>query len=102
MESRGHSQWRQLEDWVVRAAAKSLWKKVRVVASLGLLNRPVVLPVTRLLAVLICKAPERHRAVVEYRVDPLDKQLLTTIKDRLVEVLWEWLPRMRESTVPVV
>lgn len=99
MTSREQSGWRPLEDWVVRAAAKSLWKRARTVTFLGLLNRPVVLPATRLLAVLICKAPERHRAVVEYCLDPLDKQLLAAIKDRLVEVLWEWLPRMRESTV---
>jgi hypothetical protein len=98
MTSREQSRWRHLEAAVVRAAARSVWSKVKFVTSFGLLNRTIVLPVIRLLAVLMCKAPERHRAVVEYCVDPLGKGLFARIKEQLVEVLSDWLPRTSGTT----
>lgn len=99
MKSREQSRWRHLEDRVVRTAARSLWKRVRLVTFSGLLNRAVVLPVVRVLAILICKAPERHEAVVRYCVDPLEKDLFAKIRDKLVAVLSEWLPRMGGAAV---
>ena len=98
MKSREQSRWRYLEDRVVRTAARSLWGKLKYVTFCGMLNRATVLPLTRMLAILICKAPERHQAVVEYCVDPLGKRLFAMIKEQLVKVLADWLPQMRGSS----
>lgn len=95
MMSRKEARWREIEKRLVRIAARSVWGKVE---PFGTVIRRVALPVIRLLAVLICKAPERHQAVVEYCVDPLGKQLLSETKKRLTAVLFDWLPRLRGSS----
>jgi hypothetical protein len=97
MKSREQSRWQHLEARVVRAAARSVWSKLRFVTFSGMLNRSLVLPVIRLLAVLMCKSPERHKAVVEHCVDPLGKGVLAKVKEKLVEVLGDWLPKMSRS-----
>jgi hypothetical protein len=76
----------RIADWVMKSREKSRWRY---------LDRPIILPIVRLLAILICKAPERHQAVVECCVDPLSKRLFSEIKERLVRVLPEWLPQLR-------
>lgn len=97
MRSRKETRWRHIEQRVLRIAARSIWNKIRLLTFFGLLNRKIALPVVRMLAVLSCKAPERHKAVVEYCIDPLGKQLLTETKSRLKNVLSDWLPRLTAS-----
>jgi hypothetical protein len=94
MKSRKEARWRDVEERVLRIAARSVWRKIRLLAFFGVLSRKVALPLVRMLAVLSCKAPERHRAVVEYCVDPLGKQLLAETKDRLKTALSDWLPQL--------
>jgi hypothetical protein len=44
--------------------------------------------VTKILAILICPAPERHRSVVECCVFPMDAEIISdTAKQRLIELL---------------
>jgi hypothetical protein len=82
-----------LEELVVKVAVKSVWKFLQSLTIFGwLIQARKTLPAIRILAVLICKAPERHRAVVEYCLDPLKDQLTSETKRRLVKVLREWLP----------
>ena len=95
MKSRKETRWRHVEEKVLRIAARSMWSKIRLLAFFGVLSRKVALPVVRVLAVLSCKAPERHRAGVEYCIAPLGKQFLSETKSRLKAVLLEWLPQLR-------
>jgi hypothetical protein len=94
LKSRRDKGWPPITEKVVRIAARSMWRRVRLLTFFGLLKLRTILPVVRMLAVLMCKAPERHRAVVEYCMDPLGKQLLGETKNRLLAALREWLPRM--------
>jgi hypothetical protein len=46
----------------------------------------------RILAVLMCPAPEHHRAVVEYCIDPLEKPIVTqVIRQRLEASMPTWM-----------
>ncbi|MEU5262591.1 hypothetical protein [Amycolatopsis sp. NPDC021455] len=61
-----------LQEFVVKTAVKSVWTYVKGLSVFGwVIQDRNFLPVIRVLAVLICKAPERHRVVVEYCLDPL-------------------------------
>lgn len=85
----------KLEEFVIKAAVKSVWKSLQHLTFFGwLMQFRKLLPMVRILAILICKAPERHREVVEYCVDPLAKQVSEETKARLLKVLREWLPEM--------
>lgn len=98
LRSRRDKNWPPITEKLVRVAAKSVWRRVRLLTFFGLLRLRTILPVVRVLAVLMCKAPERHRAVVEYCMDPLGKQLLAETKKRLLAVLRDWLPRMSRGS----
>ncbi|PKV91381.1 hypothetical protein ATK30_2150 [Amycolatopsis echigonensis] len=92
LESRREADRLPLEEFVVRTAVNSLWKHLTVLMPFGwlvLVKRMV--PIVRVLAVLMCKAPERHEAVVRYCVDPLAGQLREETKRRLLKVLGNWL-----------
>lgn len=92
VESRRGSDRLPLEEFVVRTAVNSIWKHVKVLMPFGwlvLVKRMV--PIVRILAVLMCKSPERHEAVVRYCVDPLAGQLRDETKRRLRKVLEDWL-----------
>jgi hypothetical protein len=85
----------KLEEFVIKAAVKSVWKSLQHLTFFGWLTQfRKLLPMVRILAILICKAPERHREVVEYCVDPLANQVSAETKARLLKVLREWLPEM--------
>ncbi|GLY71249.1 hypothetical protein Atai01_78680 [Amycolatopsis taiwanensis] len=94
MKSRAKDGRIPVEKMVVRIAVKSVWGHIQNLTPFGWVAqvRRFVL-VVRILAVLICKAPERHQAVVTYCLDPLGDQLTSETKKRLVKVLREWLPR---------
>ncbi|WP_326568974.1 hypothetical protein VSH64_45720 [Amycolatopsis rhabdoformis] len=91
-----------LEEIVVKTAVKSMWNLLQPLAApLAVLTGfKKLLPVIRLLAVLICKAPERHEAVVTYCVDPLTKSLTDAVKKRLVKALSSWLPGLMDEVGP--
>jgi len=99
LKSRRGGKWPPITEKVVRIAAKSMWRRVRLLTFFGFLELRTILPVVRVLAVLMCKAPERHRAVVEYCMDPLGKQLLAETKERLLAALRDWLPRMSHAKI---
>jgi hypothetical protein len=87
-----------LEEFVVRTAVKATWSFLKNLTFLGSLDQVKrLLPMLRILGVLICKAPERHEAVMRYCVDPLTGQFLEETKKRLVKVLRSWLPLLGRS-----
>jgi hypothetical protein len=91
--SRAKDERLPLEEFVVRTAVNTAWsflKNLTFFGWLGLVKR--LLPVLRILGILICKAPERHEAVMRYCMDPLTGQFLDETKKRLVKVLRAWLP----------
>ncbi|WP_328458499.1 hypothetical protein [Amycolatopsis sp. NBC_00438] len=95
IKSRKASERAPLTDFVIKTAVNSIWKYVQGLSLFGwIIQVRKFLPVIRILAVLICKAPERHKAVVEYCLDPLKEQLASETKKRLVKVLREWLPEI--------
>lgn len=82
----------------MRSAVKNTWKKVYQLVNCGILAKGhTILVVLRVLAVLICKTPERHNSVVKYCVDPLGKELKEETKKRLLEVFHDWLPALKEE-----
>ncbi|QYN25605.1 hypothetical protein [Amycolatopsis sp. DSM 110486] len=91
-----------LEEIVVKTAVKSMWNLLQPLAPpLAALNGfKKLLPVVRVLAVLICKSPERHEAVVTYCVDPLTKSLTDAVKKRLLKTLSGWLPGLADEEGP--
>lgn len=94
--SRKENKWLPIERMIIRIAVNSLWRHICAAATSGLLGKGrAILPALRVLAILICKAPERHRAVIMYCIDPLEKQLWTATKKKLVEAFCDWLPHMR-------
>ncbi|WP_155542456.1 hypothetical protein [Amycolatopsis camponoti] len=95
IKSRRASERLPLEDLIIKTAVKSVWKFVQGLSLFGwVIQVRKFLPVVRVLAVFICKAPERHKAVVEYCLDPLREQLTSETKERLAKVLREWLPEI--------
>ncbi|MGW4487539.1 hypothetical protein ACWEOE_27285 [Amycolatopsis sp. NPDC004368] len=102
MASRKEHRRQPLEEFVVKTAVKSMWNVLQpLVTPLAALNGfKKLLPVIRVLAVLICKAPERHEAVVTYCIDPLAKSLTETVKKRLLKTLDGWLPGLADEEGP--
>ncbi len=95
LKSRAESKRLPLEEFVVKVAVKSAWKTLQGLTLFGVVAQVrKFLPVIRILAILICKAPERHRAVTEYCIDPLKDQLTAETKRRLLKVLRAWLPQI--------
>ncbi|WP_173130135.1 hypothetical protein [Kibdelosporangium persicum] len=92
-----------LEELVVKTAVKSVWKYIHGLAIFGwIIPARTFLPVVRTLAVLICKAPERHRAVVQHCLDPMAGELTSETKQRLIKVLREWLPQTERGLEPAI
>ncbi|TLW90474.1 hypothetical protein FFT09_21450 [Saccharomonospora piscinae] len=95
-------EWRQskhrlaLDDAVICAATESVCKTiVDLIKTVDV--RPVLL-VVRILAILACKSPERHKAVAKSCVDPVCKHLTWETKRRLALVIeQEWLPVIYEG-----
>lgn len=95
MKSREEHNRLPLEEIVVKTAVESGWRLLQHMSTFGvLLGFKKLLPVVRVLAVLIGKAPERHEAVVTYCVDPLAKSLTDKVKKRLVKTVGDWVPHL--------
>lgn len=93
LRNRNSSKESVLKERVVRAAVEAVWKRIQRYSAFGVLakGRALVLAI-RILAIFVCKQPERHEAVVRHCIDPLGKELLMKVKERLTEVLHEWVP----------
>lgn len=91
---------RVVPDAVVRAAVAAVWRRIQRFSAFGVLAKGKVLVLAvRILAIFVCKQPERHQAVVQHCIDPLGKDLLEKTKERLLSVLHEWLPGIQKSLV---
>ncbi|MBK1785509.1 hypothetical protein [Prauserella cavernicola] len=85
-----------LEEAIIRTAAKSMCKTILELTK-SVDFRSILLMV-RILAILACKSPERHKAVTKYCVDPLCKHLTVETKRRLTNVIeQEWIPAILED-----
>lgn len=81
-----------LSEKLIELVANNLWAKIiQLVPIVGQLRE--LLPAIRVLAVMICKAPERHEEVTRYCLDPLVKELSQESLRSLVAVLRDWLPQ---------
>ncbi|MEV0069685.1 hypothetical protein [Amycolatopsis sp. NPDC050768] len=102
LESRKEHRRLPLEEIVVKTAVKSVWSLLQPpLTPLAILNGfKKLLPAVRILAVLICKSPERHEAVVTYCIDPLAKSLTEKVKKRLLKTLSNWLPGLMDEAGP--
>lgn len=89
---------------IIVSCVRQLWKQIT--NSLGLTavsDAKKLLPALRALAFLVCKAPDRHDAVLRHALDPLKAALLPETKQRLKRVLHEQLPEITaelDSTTP--
>ncbi|WP_179773283.1 hypothetical protein [Amycolatopsis endophytica] len=91
-----------LEPVIVKSVVKNLWKHVKLMTIAGLIAKgKTMVLVFRVLAVLICKSPDHHRAVVEYCVNPLGDKLLADTRQRLAEAFQEWLVPVREPSAAI-
>ncbi|MFI7463155.1 hypothetical protein [Nonomuraea sp. NPDC049646] len=93
-KAQGHS---VLHDALVRHAVRTAWEPIKsVIHTTGIeeLQRSC-----RILAVLICPAPEDHKAVQDGALLPLAKEgLLETSRERLEQVFpADWVQRLREG-----
>lgn len=80
---------------LVRAAVRSTWQHLEklVAPPLATLTGPTALLTVRLLAIAICKAPEKHETVAKYCLDPLTKTMRRLVQRYLLDALGErWLP----------
>jgi hypothetical protein len=83
------------EEVVVQLAAKTIWNEIcsQITAKL-LVNLPVIRQVQdlsraiRILAILMCPAPENHRIVIQCCVKPMEESILSpAIKEQLIRLL---------------
>lgn len=85
----------KIQRKVVAASARQVWK--RLSGALGLTaisDAKALLPVLRILAVLMCKSPSRHTAVITHCVDPLKNILFHETKKRLRQVFGDLAPQI--------
>jgi len=96
LETRATSERPVLEEATTRLAVQTTWKSIKKLPIFGQIDS--VLRAVRILAVLICPAPERHRSVARHCLAPLTNGVLSAAtKDRLTEALPEdWLSYVRK------
>jgi len=71
----------------VAAGIKQVVSRLALVGHVDQLQRAV-----RILAILMCPAPERHKAVVEYCIDPLEQPIVSeAIRERLETSMPRWM-----------
>jgi hypothetical protein len=95
MQSRDAEDRKALLDALVRLAVRTAWEPIKkMIDATGIqeLQRTC-----RILAVLICPAPEKHKAVQDGALLPLAKEgLLETSKERLEQVFpADWVHRLQ-------
>ena len=83
---------------IVKAAVKSVCKHASRLWFAGLFAKgETAVVVFRVLAVLMCKAPDDHRAVVEYCIQPLGDKLESVTKEWLADAFQDWLLPQQEA-----
>lgn len=83
------------EDVTVRLATAVIWKEIeKQIVEVLLRKLPPLRQIEelgraiRILAILMCQAPEDHRAVVQCCIKPLEENIISTdIKQRLIKML---------------
>ena len=86
-----------VSDEVVGIAVQIIWKALDELLYVTRLSE--VLRAVRILAVLLCKAPEEHREVVQFCIVPLTKEIISpATRERLQEAFpVEWSSRLHRS-----
>ncbi|MFI6921407.1 hypothetical protein ACIBIZ_15760 [Nonomuraea spiralis] len=97
MQSREAERRGVLPEALVRVAVQMAWAPIK--AMIKTLGVEELQRTCRILAVLICPAPERHKAVRDGALLPLAKEgLLETSKERLKQVFpADWIHRLQEG-----
>ncbi|MEU8205075.1 hypothetical protein [Streptosporangium sp. NPDC049046] len=97
MQSREDEGRKPFLEALVRLAVRTAWEPIKkMVEATGV---PEIQRACRILAVLICPAPEKHKAVQDGALLPLAKEgLLATSKERLERVFpADWVRRLQEG-----
>lgn len=95
IESRRENRRTEIQRKIVSACVKQAWKRLAGAFGLTVLSdAKALLPVLRALAVLMCKSPPQHRAVVRHCLDPLKSLLLQETKKQLLRVFGGLVPRI--------
>ncbi|GAA2999784.1 hypothetical protein [Streptosporangium longisporum] len=97
MQSREADDRKPFLEALVRLAVRTAWEPIKkMVDATGILE---IQRACRILAVLICPAPEKHKAVQDGALLPLAKEgLLATSKERLERVFpTDWVRRLQEG-----
>ncbi|UJW34053.1 hypothetical protein L3Q67_09955 [Saccharothrix sp. AJ9571] len=93
IKSRPNEKRPHVEDVIVKLAVKYVWTYLQKLILFGLTAKGKALVVTlRVLAILMCKQPDRHKAVIQYCVDPMGQHLKDETKEKLKTTLQDWLP----------
>lgn len=95
IKSRRANRLAKIQRKVVVASARQVWKRLSDAVGLtAISDAKALLPVLRILAILMCKSPSRHTAVVTHCVDPLKNVLFHETKKRLRQVFGELTPEI--------
>jgi hypothetical protein len=77
----------KLAAQALAAGLKQIVSRLSLVGHIDQLQRAL-----RILAILMCPAPEQHRAVIEYCIDPLERPISTQIiRQRLEASMPQWM-----------
>lgn len=100
IDSRRSNGFPEIQRKVIAACAREVWKRLASVLGLtAISDARSLLPALRTLAVLMCKSPPRHPAVVEHCLDPLKTALVLETKKRLQRVFGELVPQITSDVV---
>ncbi len=88
-ESNSHT---VIDRALVRSVVKHTWGRLAELGSGAVIPAGVVTPALRVLALLICKRPSRHRSVIEHCVVPLQRWLREKTWAFVRHVFGPWLP----------
>ena len=97
MQSREAEGRKPFLEALVRLAVRAAWEPIKkMIDATGI---PKLQRACRILAVLICPAPEKHKAVHDGALLPLAQEgLLATSKERLERVFpADWVRRLQEG-----
>jgi hypothetical protein len=89
-----------LPDFLVRLAVRTTVAGLnKIVSRLALVGYVKELErAIQVLAILMCPAPERHKAVVQYCIDPLGQPIISDeIRDRLLQSMPGWMTGRAEA-----
>ncbi|SEG76808.1 hypothetical protein SAMN02982929_03573 [Saccharopolyspora kobensis] len=95
VRSRQENGFTEVERKVITACAAQVWKRLTDALGLTVISDArVLLPALRALAVLMCKSPPRHPALVKHCVDPLKAFFVEETKKRLKHVFEGLVPQI--------